>query len=175
MTKTESNTPSASATDGNVGNVVILPSKAAEQRPSEKVVAFVKRHPVLTAAGGIAAGALVATLLPRKMTRGVAAKALGLAEAASASTVLFGKMAGEKAHELGDDAREKAHVLGDKAEAASDYAAVKLEKFGIAALAAATALAKATGKRASQLGDAASDGSHKIVDLAGELRQRIKR
>jgi len=175
VTKTESNTPSASATDANIGNVVVLPSKSTEQRPSEKVIAFVKRHPVLTAAGGVAAGALVAALLPRRMTRGVASKALTLAEAASASTMLFGQKASEKAHELGDDAREKAHVLGDKAEAASDYAAARLEKFGLAALAAATAMAKATGKRASQLSDAASDGSAKIVDLAGELRQRVKR
>lgn len=175
MTQTESNAPSASATDANVGNVVVLPSKAPEQRPSEKIVAFVKRHPVLTAAGGLAAGAVVAALLPRKVTRGVAAKAIGLAEAASASTVLFGKKAGEKAHALGDNARNTAHMLGDKAETATDFAALKLEKFGLAALAAASAVAKATGRRASQLGEAASDGSHKIVDLAGDIRQRIKR
>lgn len=173
MTDTNPQIPETSATSANTGNIVALPAKAGEQRPSDKVIGFVKRHPVLTVAGGIAAGALVTALLPRRMTRGVASKAVGLAEVAGTSTMLFGKRMGNKAHDLGEDMLDSAHSFGDKAEKASDAALSRLQKIGTAALAAVAAAGHTAVRKASHLGDAASDGSHKVADFAAEMKKKV--
>lgn len=116
MSKTEPTThkiPETSASGANTGQVVALNAAKAEPRPSEKVVAFVKSHPVLVVAGGVAAGVLVSALLPRRLTRGVLSRGLSkgahLAEAAGAATALFGKEAAEKVHDLSHGAQAGRH------------------------------------------------------------------
>lgn len=177
--------PTKPGTTPLINNVVPLPANAAKQRPSEKVISFVKRHPVLTVAGAVAAGAAVSALLPRKTSRRVLGKALDLAEAAGAATVMFGRETGEKAHALGAGTRKQASALANKAEKAGHGAAVRLEKYGLAAVAAASALGRVAARRTGELGDAAtekaaqvgnaaSEQSHKVRAIAGNLKKRIR-
>lgn len=183
MTDTDPHMPATSATSANTGNIVTLPSRAEAERPSDKVIAFVKRHPVLTVAGGVAAGALVTALLPRRVTRKAATRALGVAEMAGTSTLMFGKRAKHKAHDLGDDVFETVHIIADKfsgkTEKASDAALGRLQKFGTLALAAVASARRSAEKNAVKLGDAAADGTHKLADLtdglAKDLKKKVKR
>lgn len=154
-------------------NVVTLPAKAAEQRPSEKVIAFVKRHPVLTAAGGIAVGVAVSALLPRRFSRKLASRAVDLAEVAGSAGLVLGRKAGDKAHDLGIDARKQASKLAGRADKASELAILNLEKYGLAAVGAASALGRATARRASRLGDAAADTAGRIGDVAASRSTKV--
>jgi hypothetical protein len=184
--------PETSASGANTGQVVALNAAKAEPRPSEKVVAFVKSHPVLVVAGGVAAGVLVSALLPRRLTRGFLSRGLSkgahLAEAAGAATALFGKDAAEKVHDLGLGARKQASTIADRAEKSGELAAERLEKYGMAALAAASALGRASAKRASEVSEIAahqaqkigknaretgSSGSHRIAGIVSGLAQRL--
>jgi hypothetical protein len=171
VSKTDNTTPAlpeTSVSDANPGKVVPFKAAYEEQRPSEKVVAFVKKHPVLVVAGGLAAGALVSALLPRRVTRGVLSRGAHLAEAAGAATVLLGKETAEKAQVLGTSARKKAAVLADHAEKNGELAAERLEKYGMAALAAASALGRSAAKRAGDASEAATRQAHKIGHSASE-------
>ena len=146
-------------------NVVPLPA-ASEPRPSDKVISFVKRHPVLAVTGALAAGVAASALLPRKSSRKLLGKAMGVAESAGAATLVLGREAGEKAGKAGY------------------RAAHRLERYGLAALATANALGRATAIRAGKLGEtaadkatrigtAASETSHKALTAASGLKKRI--
>lgn len=165
-------TPPATATPAN--NVVPLPAAAAEQRPSEKIVAFVKRHPVLTVAGAVGAGLAVSALLPRKSGRRIFGKALDLAEAAGAATMIFGREASEKAQNVSRDARKQASLLGHRAERAGHDTALQLEKYGLAALAAAGALGRASAARAGKLSEATVETTGKVGEIATERSRRMR-
>ncbi len=168
-TPTSTGKPKAAAAKGSAGtNVVALPAKASEERPSDKVIAFVKRHPVIMVAGGIAVGVAVSALIPRRTSRKFIGKAVNLAEAAGAASVVLGKQAGDKAHDVSVGARKQATVFAHKAEKAGDVAIHSLEKYGLAAVAAASALGKATAKRASRFSDVAADAAQRIGDAAAE-------
>lgn len=173
MSKTDSSTPPATSTAPKGTNVVTLPAKAAQERPSAKVVAFVKRHPVITVAGGIAVGVAISALIPRRTSRKFFARAAGLAEAAGATGVVFGKQASDKAHDVGIEARKHASVLADRAEKIGDRAAVNFEKYGIAAVTAASALGRATAKKASRFGDVAADTAHRLGDAAADRTVKV--
>jgi hypothetical protein len=177
MSKTDPTKPEAASPVAKpspmANNVVPLPAAVEEPRPSEKIVSFVKRHPVLTVAGAVIAGAAVSALLPRKTGRRVFSKALSAAEAAGAATLMFGRETGEKAQALGHDAREQASFLGDKAGKAGHLAAERLEKAGFAALATASALGRATARRANELGETTADKALRIGREANELRKRL--
>ncbi len=175
MSETDHNAPKTSAMDGNPGNIIALPTKAAPERPSVKVIAFVKKHPGVMVAGGIAAGVAVAALLPRKYTRGVTSKAMGLAQAAGSASFMFGRRAGMKVKELGHTTADSAHLLEDQAVDASKIVAARVERIGVGALALAAAIGRATGKQAARIGEAAHDGSAKIVHVAEDLRHKIVR
>lgn len=157
-------------------NVVAIPSSAAAERPSDKVIAFVKRHPTLTIAGALAAGLAISAVVPR--SRRVMGKALRAAEAAGSATAIFGREAGEKAHSeasyLGRGARKEASRLANRAEKAGDRTLVALEKYGLGALAAASALGRAAAERASTLGEAASDTAAKVGDAAAKQAHKAK-
>lgn len=164
-----------SATDGNI---TVLPSRVpAQARPSDKVIAFVKRHPVVVVAGGIAVGAAVSALLPRGATRKWFGRAVDLAEAAGASSLLFGREAEGKVEELSSEAYKKASRLARKAEKTGGAAAESLERYGLAALTAAStigkATARATARKAEALGDAAAEQSGRALHKVQELRERI--
>ncbi|MBT0669045.1 hypothetical protein HT136_11790 [Novosphingobium profundi] len=179
MADSEPTIPATSATSANTGNIVALPGQKQRERPSSKVLGFVKRHPVVAVAGGLAVGAAVAALLPRRITRGPAIRAMNLAEAAGTSTALFGKRAGSHIKRLtgraGDEAHEALYGIEAKAERIGDFTATRLEKLATIALATASSLGKLGGKQAERLEDAASEGTHKALDIAESLRKKLHR
>lgn len=156
-----------------LASVPANPTEATAERPSEKVVAFVKRHPVLMVAGAVAAGVAVSAILPRKTSRRVLGKALHLAEATGAAGMIFGREAKDTGKLLRRSARKQASALGHRTEAAGNVTAVQLEKFGVAALAAASALGRTTAARAGKLGDAAEETASRVSDAAAERSRRI--
>jgi hypothetical protein len=177
VSKTDPTTPpqtgTAPKTTAKGTNVVTLPAKTAKQRPSDKVVAFVKRHPVITVAGGIAVGVAVSALLPRRTSRKLLAKAVDLAEVAGATGAVFGKQAADTAHDVGISARKQGSVLVDKAEKVGDIAVSNFEKYGLAAVTAAGALGRATAKKATRFGDVAADTAHRFGDAAAERSVKL--
>ncbi|MGC3980822.1 MAG: hypothetical protein QM808_06150 [Steroidobacteraceae bacterium] len=180
MSEAEPKTPAQSATDANLGAVVPIRAKPAQdERPSRKIIAFAKEHPVLVVAGGLAAGALVSALLPKRLTRGVAGKALNrsiaLAEAAGGAAALFGRNASDKAHDLGIGAKREAGHLADRAEKVGGAAAERLRHLGLAALAAAGALGKATAEKAGTTAEKASKFGHEAAEFASETSHRFAR
>lgn len=146
---------------------------AAPQRPSEKVVAFVKRHPVLVTAGAVAAGMAVSAVIPRRSSRRLLSKALHLAEATGAAGMVFGKEAKDKTRLMGKGLRKETADLGHRAQGAGQATAAQLEKFGVAALAAAGALGRTTASRAEKLGDAAGEAADRLGDAAAERSRKI--
>lgn len=174
MPDNDPNTPHTPPNTDDANRVVALTPVPAEPKPSEKVIGFVRKHPVLTVAGGLAAGLAISAMLPRKAGRRLAGRALTIAEAAGAAAMTFGRDTSGKVQNLGHDARHKAEDLATRAEKAGGVTAAQLEKYGLAAIAAASALGRAAVKRAEKVGHAAADKGHQIADKAGELKQRIR-
>ena len=174
MTDKDPTTPkkqrSNTGTKKDANNVVPLSAKHSGPKTSEKVIGFVKKHPVLTLAGGLVAGVAISAVLPRKTGRKLLGRAIHLAEAAGAATMMVGKETSEKARSLGHGAKHKAGHLASDAEKAGEATAARLEKYGLAALAAASALDRATAGRAAKIGDAAADTGHHIADMARRVR-----
>ena len=156
-----------------LANVPAKETETASERPSTKVIAFVKKHPVLMVAGAVAAGVAVSAMLPRKTSRRFLGKALHLAEATGAAGMIFGREAKDAGKQLGRNARRQASWLGHRAESAGGATAAQLEKFGVAALAAASALGRSTTERAGKLGDAAEDTASRIGDVAAARSRKI--
>lgn len=193
MSETDPTIPAASgpATSGKSGsNVISLPAAATAERPSDKVIAFAKNHPVLIVTGALAAGVLVSALLPRKSGRRLAGKAVDIAKATGAASLLFGRKVDSKANALSDGVRKQATLFAGKAETTGETVVHHAEKYGLAAIAAAAALGRATAKRAGhlgghlgdiaadkagKLGDIATQKSAKVTGLASELKHRIGR
>ena len=174
MNKTDRTAPEA--TPAKTNNVVPMPASMVDQRPSDKVIAFVKRHPALTIVGALAAGAAISAMLPRG--RRVMGKALRVAEAAGAATAVFGKEAGEKAQtevkHMSRGARKEASRLAHRAEKAGDRTVLALEKYGLAALSAASALGRSAAQHATDAGEAAADTAHRVRDAAVAQSHKVK-
>jgi ElaB/YqjD/DUF883 family membrane-anchored ribosome-binding protein len=172
MATETSQTPPATST-APATNVVALPAKTPEQRPSDKAIAWVKKHPVLTIAGGIAVGAAVGALLPRRAGQRMANRAFELAEMAAATSMMFGREAADKAEEIGEGAKRKAGSLAHTAERLGDRAAHRVERAGSAALGTAGALAYSARNRAERLGDAAVDRASRVSQAALDTSTRL--
>jgi hypothetical protein len=173
-------------------NVVALPKAPEPVTPSEKALTFVKEHPMLTIAGGLAAGVLISALLPSRANRSLSKRALRIAEAGAAAALSFGQDTLDKAEEGGVFARKKAKVFAHQAEKMSDRAAARAEKigtiaveraekltgkavakaerFGVVALGTAGALGHVAAERADKLGHAAA--SH-AESLGGRASDRL--
>lgn len=167
-------------------NVVPLPPRIEPERPSDRAIAFVKEHPMLVVAGGLAIGLAVSALLPRGFGRKAAGRAMRLAEAGMGTAALLGKQAADKAEDVGSDARKRASVLATQAEKLSDKALVKAEKLGIAALGTAGTLGQkaatkaekyghVAAERAELLGIKASDGLNRLGSAAAARSQKLLR
>lgn len=166
--------PTTPATSGKSGsNVIPLSATPAAERPSDKVIAFAKNHPVLIVTGAIAAGVLVSALLPRRAGRRLVSKAVDFAEATGAASLLLSREAGGKAHVLSDGVRKQALLLAGKAETAGDAVVHNAERYGFAAIAAAAALGRATAKRAGHFGGIAADKAGKLSDLATQKSAKV--
>jgi len=124
--------------------------------PVARAGSFVREHPVLVIAGGLAIGALAAALLPKGNRSRVLRGAVTLAAAASAAGVLLGKQARDKAEAAGQGIRERGGVaargLERLGEVASDRIHVALETAG----------------------NAGSRAGRRIADTAGEVRARLR-
>lgn len=150
-----------SKTDGRSGNIVEL-RRSNARTTGRAVTEFVRDHPLLIVAGGVAIGAVVAALLPRGTSRRLALRAASLAEAASAAGVLIGGKARDTAEATGAGLREHGGVIADRLEHLGDSASERLGKFGDSASArieklidpvehAASGLAKRASAKASAL------------------------
>jgi ElaB/YqjD/DUF883 family membrane-anchored ribosome-binding protein len=132
-------------------NVVKLPERQAEDA-GKAVVDFVREHPAIAIAGGVAIGIAAAALLSRGSGRKLAKHALTLAEVASTAGIAFGRQAAERAEDAGGELRRKGGALAEKA--------------GKLAAPAEEAV------------DHASEAAHRLlrkaVDLAGELAGKLR-
>lgn len=152
---TDTDTPDSAYAVETEDKVVQL-SPAEAKDPVARAGDFVREHPVLVIAGGLAIGALAAALLPKGNRTRVLRRAVTLAEAASAASVLLGKQALDKAEAAGHGIRERSGVaargLERLGEAASDRIQVALESAG----------------------NAGSKAGKRIADTAGEVRARLR-
>lgn len=148
-------------------NVVALPQRPEPTTPSEKALTFVKEHPVLTVAAGVAVGFAISALIPRSFSRKYAKRAFRLAETGAAAALSFGEDALDKAEDGGIVARKKAKILASQAEKLGSKAAARAEKLsgkavaqaerlGVAALGTAGAWGHVAADRADKLGHAAA-------------------
>lgn len=165
-------------------NIVPLPHRQEPVTPSDKALTFVREHPVLTIAGGLAVGLLVSALIPRRANRGLAKRTLRIAEAGAAAALSFGKNTLDKAEDGGVFARKKAEVLTSQAEMLGGKAAAGANKFGSLAVEKADKLsAKAIGKAerfgvaaletAGAWGHAAADRADKIGHATAEHAEKL--
>lgn len=155
---TEAETRNEIETTEPAGNVVSI-SPSGDEKPDPLATAsqFIKDHPLLVIAGGIAVGAVAAALLPKGTGRKMVRRAATLAEAASAASLLLGKTAWARAEDAGHDLREYGSAAGDRIERLGGAAANRVQEF----LAPAGSVAARTGQR--------------IAEKATELTQRVKR
>lgn len=121
-------------------NVVELPKRKGEDA-GKAVTDFVRKHPGITVAGGVALGLIAGGLLSRGSGRKLARHALTLAEAAGTASLALGRQAKERAEDAGERLADKAGKLAGPAEDAVDNA-----------------------------GEAAQRLLRKAIDLAGKLR-----
>lgn len=128
-------------------NIVKLPPRKGEDA-GKAVTDFVRDHPGVVIAGGVALGLVAGALLSRGGGRKLARHALTLAEAAGAASVTLGRQAKERAEDAGSELRQQGKVLADKAG--------KLRE------------------PAEEAVDHASEAAHRLlrkaVELAGKLR-----
>jgi hypothetical protein len=144
------------------GNVVELPKQAASD-PRNDVTAFVRDHPMLVVAGGVALGVVAAAMLPKGTTRRLARRAASLAEVAGAAGVLIGNRARDTAEAAGADLRERGEAVADRLEELGGTAAGRLGQFGGAASA-----------RIEKLIDPVESAASRVAKKAAELRSRVR-
>jgi hypothetical protein len=173
-------------------NVVALPIPPEPVTPSEKALSFVKEHPVLTLAGGVVAGLLISSLVPRRANRRLRNRAYRVAEAGATAALSFGRSSLDKAEDGGLFARNKARIVATqaekfgerasaraerysalaakRAEKLSEKAVVQAERFGVAALGTASAWGHVAAERADKLGHAAA---YHAENLGGRASDRL--
>ena len=162
---TDAKTPSS--------NIVALPHRAEAMTPSEKAIGFVKRHPVLTVAGGLAAGLVISALIPRSYSRRLAKRALGFAEAGATAALALGHEAVDKAESGSIIARKKAGIFASRAEKLSEKALDKAERLGVAALGSASVWGHAAADRAERLGHAAAERAETFGGRASDRLSQL--
>jgi hypothetical protein len=161
MTKTDSRS-GTSATKAS-GNVVKLSKQSKRDAPAD-AAEFVREHPLLVVAGGIALGAVAAALLPKGTTRRLARRAAGLAEVASAAGMLFGRRVRDAAAAGGSDLRERGEAMADRLERFGETASDRIDQLGGAA-----------STRMGKLIDPVESAAATVVRKAAELRSRARR
>lgn len=130
MTKIDTRSPKTSA--HKTGNVVTLRGKEAGEQ-AKAVAGFVRDHPLLVVAGGIALGAVAAAFLPRGTARRLARRAVSLAEVAGTAGALLGTRVRETAEATGAGLREQGGAVAEKLERLSESASGRIGKIGEAA------------------------------------------
>lgn len=163
-----------SAANGEAAtNVVALPTRPEPSSPSEKALGFVKEHPVLTIAGGVVAGLLISSLIPRRANRGLRNRAIRLAEAGAAAALSFGQDTLDRAEDGGIVARKKAKVLAGQAEKFGSHASARAEKIGAIAAKRAETLSHKAVVNAERLGVAALGTASTWGHVAAERADKL--
>lgn len=128
-------------------NVVKL-AKHKSEAAGNTAVDFVREHPGLVVAGGVALGLIAGAFLSRGSGRKLARHALTLAEVAGTASLALGRQAMERAEDAGSGLRRQGEVIAEKA-------------------------GKLAGP-AEEAVDSASEAAHRLlrkaVELAGKLR-----
>lgn len=108
------------------------PAEAAEARGRDRIAAatgFVREHPGLTIAGGIAVGLIIGALLPKGRGRKLARRAVQLAEVAGASGLAFGRHARDRVESAGSSLRERGSAAADRLAGYGETATEQAERF----------------------------------------------
>jgi hypothetical protein len=149
------------------GNVVELPQRVADET-SDGAIGFIREHPLLTVAGGIALGAVAASLVPKGTSRKLARRAIGLAEVAGSLGALLGTRVREHAGSARAELREQSGAMADRFEKLSESASERLsERLG--------GLSDVAGSRMEKLHDPIESAAGKVAKKASELRSRARR
>jgi len=159
---------SGSASD----NIVHLKAKA--ETSAKSATDFVRDHPLMVVAGGIAVGLIAGALLPRGTGRAIAKRASSLAEIGAAAAVTLGTQALEKADSAKSSGLELGRQALDRAETARSTGA----DIGRQAWERAEAAAGSIGKRgeavASEALAAAGETGQRLVRKAAELAAKVR-
>lgn len=142
-------------------------SEDAPQHRGKAVGDFVRDHPALVLAGGVAIGMLVSALIPKGTSRKIARRATGLAEAATAASVLLGKRVRDTAEATGSDLREHSGELAGRLEKLGGSAADRLGHLGSDAAARVE-------KLVTPVEDAALRAGRSVVRKASEIKARVR-
>lgn len=97
-------------------NVVVLAPAAEPQGNIDRASAFVRRHPVLTIAGGLAAGAVAAALIPRRNRAYITKQSSLLGEAIAAAGATIAQQALASLDSASTTVRDSAHSIALRAE-----------------------------------------------------------
>lgn len=151
-----------SETDTKPHNVVELPRKD-ESEGTSAVAAFVRDHPLLVVAGGIALGAIAASFLPRGTGRKLVRRAANLAEIAGTASALLGSQMLDKAQSAGAGMREQGGAMADRLERLGGDASSRLGQ-----------LSEAAGARFEKLIDPVESAASMVAKKAAELRARVR-
>lgn len=154
-------------------NVVALSKRPAPTSPSEKAMVFVKEHPVLTIAGGLAAGLLISALIPRRANRSLSKRALRIAEAGAAAALSFGQDAADKAEDGGVFAKKKVSLFAHQVERFGEHASARAEKYGSIAAERAERLSASAVTKAERLGVAALGTASALGHIAAERADKL--
>lgn len=154
-------------------NVVALARRPEPMTPSEKAIGFVKDHPMLTVAGGLAIGLVVSALIPKKLGRKLRCRAHALADASASAAMAFGHDAVDAAEDGSKIARRKAKLLANSAERLGEKAANSAERLGVAALGTASAFSHAAAERAGRFGASAADHAESLSGRASDRLSQL--
>jgi hypothetical protein len=159
------------------GTVIDMPTRAHKAQPAKATADFVREHPALVIAGGIAAGVLIAALLPRRRARSAGKRAGMLGDAVGAAAVTLGKQLIERADRATGELRRASSRTADQAEDLGGLAVKRIgallsgwldsaEHFGLAA-------ASQAGKAGEVAGDAASKAGKRLGKAAADAKSRV--
>jgi hypothetical protein len=159
MTMTTDQPGDPSLTAATQTNVVPLPQKEEPAQAQNRAIAFVREHPVMTLAGGLAVGAVAAALIPRRNRRYVARQGSLIADAITAASATIAQQALSSLDTASAGVRKGAQAVASRAGDAGGAAQAAFDK--------AQAL---LGRRAAPptLGE-------RIAARAGEIADRLRR
>lgn len=140
----------------------------AENDAQNPAMSFIREHPVLIIAGGIAVGALAAALIPRKSRTALGTRAAALAEVAAAAGIAIGRQALERAGETGAELRRQGARAASRAETFGETALERAGRMGSAAADRAAHLVAPATRAASAAGS-------KVAEKAADLASRVRR
>lgn len=147
-------------------NIVALPKKEQPVAAHDRALAFVREHPVMTIAGGLAVGAVAAALIPRRNRRYVARQGSMLADAITAASATIAHQALSSLDTASSGVRRGAHAVASRAERAGDKVAHRASGAAHAAYDRAQALLGR--KPAPTLGE-------RIAARVGEIAEHLRR